>query len=145
MLELLKNKTCVEHPVFFSIGWRILTSRKILKNNWRMKRFLDEPSCRASMKNSDNERMVERKRSWKHKVKPCNDLDGALRRYTRENMELRKRKDEASRTEKNDMMNNSRKKKLDHLDETTISITLCVSFTNLNWWQATDLAYYLFS
>ena len=37
-----------------------------------------------------------------------------------------------TRTEKNDMMNNSRKKKLDHLDETMIRITLCVSFTNLN-------------
>ena len=38
-------------------------------------------------------------------------------------MELRKRKDEASQTEKNDMMNNSRKKKLDHLDERIIRIT----------------------
>ena len=42
-----------------------------------------------------------------------------------------KRKDEASQTEKCDMMNNSGKKKLDHLDETIIRITLCVSFTNL--------------
>ena len=52
--------------------------------------------------------------------------------------ELRKRKDEASRTEKCDMLNHSGKKKLDHLGETIIRITLCVSFTNLNWWQATD-------
>ena len=37
------------------------------------------------------------------------------------------------------------KKKLDQLDETITRITLCVSFTNLNWWQATDFAYYLFS
>ena len=27
---------------------------------------------------------------------------------------------------------------INHLDETIIRITLCVSFTNLNWWQATD-------
>ena len=47
-----------------------------------------------------------------------------------ENFELRKIKDEASWTEKCDMMNNSGKKKLDHLDETIIGITLCVSFTN---------------
>ena len=85
--------------------------------------------------------MIERKRSWNNKVKPCNDLDGALRRYNRENLELRKRKDEASRTEKCDMMNNSGKKKLDHLDEAIIRIMLCLSFTSLNWWQATDLAY----
>ena len=44
-----------------------------------------------------------------------------------------KEKDEASRTEKNDMMNNSGEKKLDYLDETIIRITLCPSFTNLNW------------
>ena len=36
--------------------------------------------------------MIERKRSWKHKVKPCNDLDGASRWYNQENLELRKRK-----------------------------------------------------
>ena len=53
--------------------------------------------------------MIERKRSWKHKVKPCDDLDGASRRYHRENLELRKRKDETSRTEKCDMMNKFRK------------------------------------
>ena len=36
--------------------------------------------------------MVERRRSWKHKVKPCNDLDGALRRDNAENLELWKEK-----------------------------------------------------
>ena len=89
--------------------------------------------------------MIKRKRGWKHKVKPCDDLDGASRQDNAENLELQKRKDEASRTEKNDMMNNSGKNKIDYLDETIIRITLCVSFTNLDWWQAMDLAYYLFS
>ena len=78
--------------------------------------------------------MIKRKRGWKHKVKPCIDLDGASRWDNVENLELRKRKDEASRTEKNDKMNKSRKEKLDHLDETIIRIMLCVSFTNWNWW-----------
>ena len=40
-----------------------------------------------------------------------------------ENLELQKKKDEASRTEKCDMMNNFGKKKLDHLDERIIRIT----------------------
>ena len=31
-----------------------------------------------------------------------------------------------------------------HLDQSRIRIMLCVSFTNLNQWQATNLAYYLF-
>ena len=93
MLERLKTKHVLSTMfIFLSKAWRILTSREILKNNWRMKRILDEPSCRASMKNSGNERMIERKRSWKHKVKPCNDLDGALRWYNRENLELQKEK-----------------------------------------------------
>ena len=65
-------------------------------------------------------------------MKPCDDLDGALRQDNAENLELRKREDEAARTENNDMMNTPGKKKLDHLDETIIRITLCVSFTNLN-------------
>ena len=140
-----KQNMCLAPCLILSIDWRVITSREILKNHWRMKRILDEPPCRAYMKNSGNKRMIERKRSWKHKVKPCNDLHGALRRYNRENLELRKRKDEASRTKKCDMMNNSGKKKLDHLDETRIRIMLSSSFTNLYWWQATDLAYYLFS
>ena len=89
--------------------------------------------------------MIKIMGSWKHKVKPCDDLEGASQWDNAENMELRKRKDEASWTEKCDMMNNSGKKKLDHSDETIIRITVCVSFTNVNWWQTTDLAYYLFS
>ena len=84
-----------------------------MKNNWRMKRILDEPPCRASMKNSGNKRMIKRKRSWKHKVKPCDDLDGASRRDNAENLELWKRKDEASRTENYFIMNNLRKKRIE--------------------------------
>ena len=139
-LNSSKQNMCWAPCLSLSIAWRIITSREILKNKWRMKRILDEPSCRASMKNSGNKRMIERKRSWKYKVKPCDDLDGASRQDNAKNLEFRKRKDEASWTVKNDMMNNSGKKKLDYLDETIIRITLCVSFTNLNWWQGTDLA-----
>ena len=142
-LNASKQNMCWAPCLILSIAWWVITSREILKNNWRMKGILDEPPCRASMKNSGNKRMIKRKRSWKHKVKPCDDLDGASWQDNADNLELRKRKDEASRTEKNDMMNNSGKKKLDHLDETRIRIILCVSFTN--WWQATDLSYYLFS
>ena len=85
-----KQDMCWTPCLILSIAWRIITSRENLKNNWRMKRILDEPSSRDSMKNSGNERMIERKRSWKHKVKPCHDLDGASRWYNRENLELQK-------------------------------------------------------
>ena len=112
MLELLKTKHVLSTMfIFLSIAWLILTSREILKNNWRMKRILDEPPCRASMKSSGNKRMIERKRSWKNKVKPCDDLDGALRWYNRENLELRKEKMN-TRTENYFIMNNLRKKEL---------------------------------
>ena len=83
-LNSSKQDMCWTPCLFLSISWRIITSREILKNNWRVKGILDEPPCRASMKNSGNKRMIERKRSWKHKVNPCNDLDGASRRYNRE-------------------------------------------------------------
>ena len=45
------------------------------------------------MKNSVKQKndQTERKGSWKHKVKPCNDLDGASRRDNAENLELRKK------------------------------------------------------
>ena len=96
-----------------------------------MKRILDEAPCRASIKNSGKQKDDRKKEKLKEQGEPCDDLDEASRRDNAENLELRKRKDEASRTEKCDMMNNSGKKKLDHLDETIIRIALCISFTNL--------------
>ena len=55
---------CCAPCLFQSIGLRILTSRKILKNNWRMKRFLDEPPYRASMKNSGNKEWSNERENW---------------------------------------------------------------------------------
>ena len=109
-----------------------------------MKGILDEPPCRASMKNSGNKRMIERKRSWKHKVNPCNDLDGASRQYNRENLELRKRKDETLETRITSSWTISERKELNHLEEIRIRFIVCLSFIKLNWWQAMDFAYYLF-
>ena len=112
-LSSSKQNMCWAPCLILSIAWRVITSREILKNNWRMKRILDEPPCRASMKNSGNKRMIERKRSWKHKVKPCNDLDGASRWYNPENLELLKRKRWNTRTENYFIMNNFRKKRIE--------------------------------
>ena len=112
-LNASKQNMCWAPCLILSIAWRVITSRGILKNNWRMKRILDEPPCRASMKNSGNKRMMKRKRSWKHKVKPCNDLDGASRRCNRENLELRKRKRWNTRTMNYFIMNNLRKKRIE--------------------------------
>ena len=78
-----------------------------------MKRILDKPPCRASIKNSGNKRMIERKRSWKHKVKPCDDLEGASRRYKAENLGLQKRKRWSTRVENYFIMNNLRKKRIE--------------------------------
>ena len=63
-------------------------------------------------RNSSNKMMIKRKRSWKHKVKPCNDLDGASRWHNRENLELRKEKMN-TRTENYFIMNNIRKKRIE--------------------------------
>ena len=111
-LNASKQNMCWAPCLILSIAWRVITSREIFKNNWRMKRILDEPPCRSSMKNSGNKRMIKRKRSWKHKVKPCNDLDGASRWNTAENLELRKKNRWNTRTENYFIMNNLRKKRI---------------------------------
>ena len=61
ILELLKTNICWATCLILSIAWWILNPREILKYNGRMKRILDEPPCRASMKNSGNEKMIKRK------------------------------------------------------------------------------------
>ena len=142
-LNSSKQNMCRTPSLYLSIAWPIITSGEFLKNNWRMKGILDEAPCRASMKNSGNKRMIKRKRSWQHKVKPCNDLGGASRRDNAEYLELRK-KDEQHITEKLIPLRTP-EEGINHLEETRIRITLRVSFTNLDWWQATDFAYYLFS
>ena len=140
-----RKNMCWAPCLFFSIAWRILASREILKNKSRMKGILDEPSCRASMKNSGNKRMIERKRSWKYKVKPCNDLDGASRRDNRENLELQKEKMNILEPRITSSGTISGRKELNHLEEIIIRFIVCLSFINLKSWQAMDLAYSLFS
>ena len=54
-----------------------------------------------------------------------------------------KRKDETIENQEFIHHEQTPKEGIYHLDETRIRIMLCVSFTNLNWWQATDLACHL--
>ena len=66
----------------------------------------------------------------KDKIETLQWLDGALKWYNWNNLELRKRKinqrdQEFIRHEK------TPKEGIDHLDETRIGITLCLTFTNL--------------
>ena len=112
-LNSSKQNMCWAPCLILSIARWIITLREMLKNNWRMKRILDGPPCRASMKNSGNKRMIKEREVEKHKVKPCNDLDGASRWYNRENLELRKRKRWNTRTENYFIMNNLRKKRIE--------------------------------
>ena len=91
------------------------------------------------MKNSGNKRMIKRKGKLKRTPgEALQWLDEALKWYNWNNLELPKEK-----------MNNlepriwyherTPKEGINHLEETRIRITLRVSFTNLDWWQATDL------
>ena len=95
-----------------------------------MKIILNEPPCNLHEELQIGNDNIKEFKGLKTQGKALRE--GASRQDNAENLELRKRKDEASRTKKNDMMNNSGKKKLDYLGETIIRITLCVSFTNLN-------------
>ena len=127
-LSSSKQNMCLAPCLILSIAWQILTPREILKNKMRMKEILHKSSCRSSMKNSGNKRMIERNRSWKHKVKPCNDLDGALRRYNQENLELRESMKHLNR--EFTYHEQTPEEWIHHLDEARIRIMLCVSLTN---------------
>ena len=110
------------------------------ESQWTLRegiKSLMNPSCRTFMKNSrkQKEDQTEGKRSWKTQGETLQWLDGPSRWYIWESLELRKRKDETIETEN---LVNLRNKELNHLDETIIRITLCLSFTNSNWWQAMD-------
>ena len=63
----------------------------------------DEESLSFLEKNLDEhfekEYQTKRKRSWKHKVKPCNDLEGALRRNNVRKLGTLENKDEAKESE----------------------------------------------
>ena len=86
---------------------------------------------------------MKRKRNLKHKVNPCNDLDESSWWYNWEILELQ----ESMKHLNWEFTHHEQtpEERIHYLDEARIRIMLCVSFTNLNWWQATDLAYYLFS
>ena len=87
--------------------------------------------------------MIKRKRSWKHKVKPCNDLDGASGRYNEKTLNSGKEKMKhlEPRMWHDEQL---RKEEIDHLEEIRIRFIVCLSFIKLNWWQAMDFSYYLF-
>ena len=74
------------------------------------------------MKNSvkQNNDQTEGKRSWKHKVKPCDDLDESSRRYNAEKLGTPEKKDETNETEN---LMSLWDKELNLLDETRIRIT----------------------
>ena len=100
-----------------------------------MKRILDESPCRASMKNSGNKGMIKRKGKLKRTPgEALQWLDEALKWYNWNNLELRKEK----WTNEIKNYDESPEKGINHLDETRIRITLCLAFTHLDWWQATD-------
>ena len=79
--------------------------------------------------------MIKRKRSWQHKVKPCNDY---MDLRDDESLELGEKK--RWNNWKREFIHHEQtpKEGIYHLDKTRIRIMLCLSFTNLNWWQATD-------
>ena len=91
----------------------------------------------------------------KNKTEALQWLDEALKWYNWNDLELRKekmnnleprmwydeqtpeRRDEQLRTDKLIPLRTP-EEGINHLDETRTRIMLCVSFTNLNWWQAMD-------
>ena len=94
------------------------------------------------MENSGNKRMIKIKGSWKHKVKPCDDLEGDSDEMTEE-IELREKKRWKHLELEFIHQEQTPKEGITHLDEIRIRFIVCLSFIKLNWWQ-TNFAYYLF-
>ena len=102
-----------------------------------MNHHVEPPWRTPVIKERSNEKKGE-----KNKIEALQWLEGAswwwefgtpgTKRWTKENQEF-------------SYHEQTLKEGIYHLDETRIRIMLCVSFTNLDWWQTTDLAYYLFS
>ena len=97
------------------------------------------------MKNSGNKSVIKKEvKDEKNKIKPCGDLDGGS-----DEMAEEIRTPEKKRWKHLELefihQEQTPKERINHLDEIRIRFIVCLSFIKLNWWQAMDLAYYLFS
>ena len=77
------------------------------------------------------------------RLKPCDDLDGASQWDKLEKLGTPKKKMKHLNWEFFPWR--TPEEGINHLEETRIRIMLCISFTNLDWWQTTDFTYYFFS
>ena len=124
------SKDKIERIALRNARWRML--ELLQQESWRtlrewIKSLMNhhvEPPWRTLVIKDD-----KRKRSWEHKVKPCDDLDGASRQDNAENLELRK-KVEQHITEKFIPVWTP-VERIKHLDETRTRIMLCVSITHI--------------
>ena len=108
--------------------WTLLEGIKSLMNH------LVEPPWRTPV----NKRITKIKRSWKHKVKPCNDLDGSPWWYNWESLEPREEKikhleprmwyDEPLRNAANELTQRNKNNNY-----------IMLIPHQLNWWQTMDL------
>ena len=76
-------------------------------------------------------------------IKPCNDLDGGSDEMAEEIWTPEKKRWKHLELEFIHQ-EQTPKEGITHLDEIRIRFIVCLSFIKLNWWQAMDLAYYLF-
>ena len=78
------------------------------------------------------------------KDEPCDDSDGGSDEMTEEN-ELREKKRWKDSELEFIPQEQTPKEGITHLGEIRVRFIVCLSFIKLNWWQAMDLSYYLFS
>ena len=78
------------------------------------------------------------------RLEPCGDLDGGSDKMAEEIWTPEKKRWKHLELEFI-QQEQTPKEGITHLDEIRIRFIVCLSFIKLNWWQAMDLAYYLFS
>ena len=99
----------------------------------------EEPPWRTLV----NKRMTRYNEGWKNKIKACDDFEGGSDKMTEEIWTPEKKRWKHLELEfihqEQTLMEG-----IKHLEEIRIRFIVYLPFINLDWWQAMDLAYYLF-
>ena len=73
ILELLRKNMCWAPCLFLEYSLADLNFKRKLKEQMKNEKNPWRTTMLSLRENSGNKRMIKRKRSWQHKVKPCND------------------------------------------------------------------------
>ena len=119
--------------------WYLKSTNKNLDEHLRNELNREEPPCRTPVTKEWRDKIE----GWKNKIKSCGDLDGGSDEMAEGIWTPEKKRWKTLGTRIYSSRTNSEERDYS-LGEIRIRFIVCLSFIKLNWWQAMDLAYYLF-